>query len=68
MTVTIKAVKEIKDQSIFVWMPKRIENPKVLSGKEFDPVATDDFLMILKANCAAGKSIVVIVGKLEKQF
>jgi zinc protease len=64
-TVTIRpknAKKSLEGkQTVYVWLPRRLQNPTVIEGDEFQPVVTDDLLMVTKPQWEPGGACVVVI-------
>jgi hypothetical protein len=46
---------------ICLWLPNRLKKPEVVTGKEFDPVVTHNFVMLFKPDYTSGKQYKVVV-------
>jgi hypothetical protein len=53
---TATAVRGAQGQPLCLWLPRRLPGARVTAGSEFEPVATEDFLLVTKPDYGADRT------------
>ena len=63
ITVTNGEIKEgvRTNLPVCLWLPHRIEKPQLVSGREYDPLVTANFVMLFKPDYTSGKRYEIVL-------
>jgi hypothetical protein len=48
------------DSPLCLWLPERLDDIQILAGKEYEPLVTDDFIMVTKPDYEPGRTWKVV--------